>query len=359
MPDVVAEQPLEVTTPTTTEAGPELSGLDALNAAIETVEAQVDEAEAKQEGEAPEAPKAKEQPKPEPEDVFSEKALSTKQGIQAAKAKIEELRTELKKRQSKIDNFDIRLEKKTRAWEAKKSEEEQRLSNDRNIARMLQAHLGVFRTGSPEQILDSLGSLTGRSGKQVWQDLTDTMLRDGKEPPRSREVEGLKGEIAELKQLLQNQQQEREQAAQRAEQERRLGHAAQWRDGLIEQASNAETYPHLSQYVALGRGAEIARYTTQIINDLTERGEAADDSICLARIESELARALTSSAGAQKPSTGQGPAKKPGGQQAQRTPASISPSVTRSASTVREMTEEELLEAAQSDPQFMSQVFGL
>jgi hypothetical protein len=367
----MSEQTQNVTnpapSPATTESPaevPELSSEDALSAALGAITPESDDPTEQTSDEDPGGPakKPEEAPKAEPkpakgslDELFTEEALSTAQGVKAA-------REALQRHRRKVEGFNIRLEKKARTWETKKAEELQALQNDRATARFLQAQLGVLRTGSATQVLESLGQLTGKTGRQVFEEITQAVLRDGKTVKVSPEVEALRSELAELRGFLEQGQQRQNEAASEAERAEKLAFVDRRQQEIVAAASNAESYPHLSHYASLGRGNEIATYATQLKRAAREQGQNLDDAAALGIIESELAQ-LVPTAGAPKAgatrNTGQDPAKKPDGGQSRRAQTvSIAPSSARSHSTVRDMTDEERLEDLKRDTDFINSLFG-
>jgi hypothetical protein len=345
-----------------TVEGPELSGIDILNGALEALTPESDEADEHAEqteddpkAEPEKAPEAAKPAKGSLDELFTDAALATPAGLKAAKEA-------LQRHRRKVEGFNIKLEKKARNWETKKGEELQALQNDRATARFVHAQLGLLRTGSANQVLESLGQLTGKTGRQVFEEITQAVLRDGKTVKVAPEVEALRSELAELRQHLAEQKEHATTEAQLAELEDRKAFIAHRREEIVSAASNAETYPHLAHYAELGRGKEIATYATQLKRAAREQGQQLDDASCLRMIEEELA-SLVPTVGAPTNGaarkTGQDPAKKPDGGQRPRTPTtSIAPSVARSHKTVRDMTDEEREEDLKRDSDFINGLFG-
>lgn len=348
--------------PTTTPAAEvsDLSGMDVLTGALEELTPEGEEGETEPEEQPEKAPEPEKPSEAKPaksglDELFTEAALATPEGLKAAKEA-------LQRHRRKVDGFSIKLDKRERAWEAKKSEELQSLQNDRATARFIHAQLGLLRTGSATQVLESLGQLTGKTGRQVFEEITQAVLRDGKAVKKSPEVEELQQQIAELRGFIEQGQQRQNEAVSEAERAEKLAFVERRQQQLISAASNAETYPHLAHYASLGRGAEIAKYATDLKRAARAQEQNLDDASALAIIESELAQ-LVPAAGAPKNgatrNTGQDPAKKPDGGQSRRAQtASIAPSVARSHKTVRDMTDEEREEDLKRDPDFINSLFG-
>lgn len=310
-------------------------------------------------GEKPEAAKA------EP-DLFSDAALKTPEGIKAARAKLDEMRAVAETRQRKLDKADIKFKQRDREWQEKRDEEQAKLAEDRATARALRAQLGLLKTGSATQILEVLGTLTGKTGRKVWEEMAQAALRDGKAPAETPLIEELREEIRELKSQIAGKVKDDS----KAKEDESKAFVARRKTEIATAASDGTKYPELASYAAKGRAAEIVAYVMDLkrASVLDEDGDPIpgksplDDDACLARIEAEI-RALkgnptAGAAKAETPEAVQGAAPNPGDQQSRSGPQSISPTVTRSRSSAREMTEEERLEELRRDPNYVLSLFG-
>lgn len=334
------------------------SAFDALTAALDSIVAPEDAPAETAEAVAEEKKEsAKETPKEA--DLFSDAALAKLEGIKAARAKLLEERASYEQARRRFDKADIKQKKRETEWNEKKQTEEQTMANDRATARWLHAQLGVLKTGSAVQILDALGTLTGRPGRKVWEDLTGAALRDGKEMPVDPRVDDLR----EQNRLLQERLDKLEQRGGDEKVQRQQAFVERRKSEIAEAAADAETYPNLATYAAIGRGKEIVNYVVQLKREAKELGETLDDAAALARIDSEIAKVKGGNsgpaAGAKPQSTGKAPAQKPGGQSSRSTQTtSIAPSVARSNPTVREMTEDERDAELRRDADYVLSLFG-
>jgi hypothetical protein len=354
------------TTATVTETTADTSGadsstddgvFDALGAAIDSIvapESNETTSEGSTETKEPEK-------KPEPEkktapavDPFSDEALKTPEGIKTARTKLLEERAEHDVRRRKLDKFDIKLQNKGREL----AEQQQALANDRATARWLHAQIGLLKTGTTAQLLETLGNLTGRSGRKVWEDLTQAALRDGKEPPEHPKLAELEQKNRELQERLDG----IEQKGGEEKAEQRKAFVAKRKREIGEAAGNAETYPELSKYRAAGKEREIVNYVVQLKAAAVEEGKNLTDAQALAIIESEIVAIKGGSSGqaavANPQSTGKAPAQKPGGQSSQSAQTtSIAPSVARTNPTVRVLTEDERIEELKRDADYIANLF--
>lgn len=312
-----------------------------------------------------EKPAEEEKPKGEP-DPFSEEALKTPEGVKAARAKLDEMRASAEARQRKLDKADIKFKARDREWATKRDEEQARLATDRATARALSAQLGLLKTGSATQILEVLGTLTGKPGRKIWEEMAQAALRDGKAPPDSPLIDELRKEIAELKEQVTG----KAKTDTTAKQQEQARFVAQRKSEIVGAASDATKYPELAAYAAKGRTAEIVRYVLDLkaASVLDDDGDPVpgaaplDDAACLDRIEAEIkaikGQPTAGAAQAEKPEAVQEAAPNPGGSQSRSTPQSISPTATRSRSSAREMTEEERLEELRRNPEYVLSLFG-
>jgi hypothetical protein len=339
---------------TSTDAGSD-EAFDALGAALDAIVAPGEETETTEQAEA------EGEVKPEPEkpaaaavDPFSDEALKTPEGIKTARAKLLEERAADDVRRRKLDKFDIKLQKRYREL----GEREHKISNDRDTVRMFLKQIDLLKTGTTTQILEALGNITGKSGRKVWEELTQAALRDGKEPPEHPKLAELEEKNRKLQERLD--QIEQQGGDERAKQRERF--VAQRKREIGEAAGNAETYPELSKYRAAGKEREIVSYVVQIKKAALDEGKNLTDAQALAMIEAEIAAIKGGGSGqaavANPQSTGKAPAQKPGGSQSQRAPQSIAPSVARSRPAAREMTADERIEELKRDESYVMGLFG-
>lgn len=318
--------------------------------------------------EAPSEPEPAAEPEPAPEapssDLYSDAALKTPEGIKAAAADLKRREREAIERQKKLDKGDIKFKKRDKEWERKRDEEVAKLAEDRATARALRAHLGLLRTGSATQILETLGLLTGKSGRKVWEEMGQAALRDGRAPAESPIVEELRAELAGLKEALAG----KAKADENAAAEREKSFVRQRKGEIIQAASDATKYPEIAAYAAKGRGKEILSYVmdlkrasvTDSDGEQIPGATPLDDASCLAKIEAEI-RAIKgrpTDGAPNGPGTVQGTGQSPGESQSRSTPQSLSPSNTRTRSVPREMTEQERLDELRRNPDYIFGLFG-
>lgn len=347
------------TPPETQEADPET---------VETTETEVEVPaegdEATQEGEK-EAEHAEKPSKTEPEkakepstdELFTDKALSTPEGIKKAREVTLEERQRLFKLQRKLDGIDIRQKERAKKFDQTKETWLRDRRQDEAFVQDVRNTVQLIRTGSAAQRVEALGRLTGQTGQKAYEELSFGIIHDGKKQTSpefeamQQQIQGLYGVIDRLVQGTQQQQQQAEHQRTSAFVQQRLGE-------MVEAGKDATAYPHLADFIAAGREQEVRDYLQEIYDEHGKTvGTVLDDAQALGRIERELTQAL--GARAAKP-TSLGTPQKPGGQQAQRTPAhkAIPPSLAgRSRGAVRDMTDDERLDELSRDPEFLS-AFG-
>lgn len=304
------------------------------------------DAKAKEDDEKKEEPAA-EKPKDDP---FSEEALATPEGVANARRLIE-------KRQRKVDGFEIKLKRQQREFEQSAAAREAEIQQGRALAGEVYRLVETVRTGTADQIVAALGELTGRDGLAVWQEITESVVNNGRRAAPSREVAALQMQVEQLRhQLAQGQQQDRDRAEQ-AEIEQKKATVAKIEAEIVELASDADEFPHLSTF----EHDEVV----DVVTDMKVRARAAGQKLSIkdacAKIESQLERRFgsTPSAGRKSAESGTGAAKARGEpRKATPTARGIPPSKARSMPSAREMTEEERLEDLRNDSAFLNGLFG-
>lgn len=368
MPDGTVAAPAPVETPAV-EAAPEAvepaAFVDPVDDAFGRLAA---EAATELEGEAGAEPAGDPEPKTEPEAkppgeakpaadlgadeaLFSDKALGTAQGVKAAAARVRELRAtvqqglqKVEKEQRKVDRDFLVLKKREKSFTQTKAEHLEWHAGQRSEARMLGGHVQALRTGTPGQVLESLGFLMGKDGRTAFEELVQggAAMRKQANP----EVEAVRAELAEIRA---ERQRERDGARLAAERQHKV-ETVQRREGeVLALAKDAGTYPTLAQYVA-ERPNEVLDEVVAL-KDAHRRtyGVPLADADAILQLDQSLARLLGSRGGAGDPRpSGNGSDPNPGGQSGQSIPAKqpsrvagIPPSASTQVPVSREPTEEE------------------
>lgn len=344
-----ADAPTEAPEPEPTEAEP-----------VADSEAEVDETEAEAEAEPEPEPAPPAWDDDLPAEAFSAEALSKPEGVQAAAKLVEEKRVTLFRKARELDGRDIRHKQKVQKWEQTRAEHLQEQENFRVFARDVHTTVQMLRNGNAAQRLDALGRLTGQDPRKAYEELSYGVLRDGKPQKKTPEYEALESQVAELKQLLtQRDEQERQRQAEfeRREQE---AFVQRRRQEIGQLAADAARFPAVAHYAGLGRANEIVEYAVQLKREHEKRtGEALDDAATLGLIERELAPTLGERVASQP--TSSGPPQKPSAR-AQRSPGqrSVTPSVaSQSAGSTRVLTDDERYDELARDPDFLASLgFG-
>lgn len=338
--------------------------VDPVDGAFERIASEIDEAEGT---EAPPdtepAPPPDGDPKPEPdpkaaaealaaadEALFSDKALSTPAGMKAAVARVRALRTEAgatlkkaEKQQRQNDRDFIVLKKKAATFDRTKSDHLSWFSRVRDEARLMGGHLDVLGTSNePAQILDSLGFLTRRNGRDMFELLVKGGAKMRKEP--DPEMTALQRQLAEMRE---EQRQEREANRQTAEQRRKAEFVQRREAEIITGAKDATAYPTLATFAEI-RPREVLSYIADMKREHKDTyGTVLPDAEAMVELEKQLALLTNGQRGGAGNPQGLA-AVNPGGQSSQssstRHPslvAGIPPSASTRVPAQREPTDEE------------------
>lgn len=345
----------------TTEATTEVGGsgdplLDAINdykgadegeATPAASEAEAKEAPAK-EPEPEKKPEGEQTPKQKRQEfekyLLSDGVLGTKEGIEKA-AK------HFRSRQSKLDGMDVRLsEKAAMLAEQQKTIQDAydqanaELETDRRRARVIQEWDDKLANGSVEEMLETLGKIRGKSGREVWDQMARAAIAMGKVAPVAapKEIARLEAQVEKLTAMLEGREQRETEAAATQETEQLTSALKQKEAEVLAAAGDATKFPELARYTKLGLGENIVTEVAKMKIAARRAGRQLDNAGALAQIEAELKKLP---AGAQPASpTGAKPGK-PAAEIADDIPITgIAPSQTRSAGSVREKTEAELAE---------------
>lgn len=305
------------------------------------------------ETEATEAEPADAAQKLDDEVIFSDEALETKEGIQKARARVRELRKKGHETYLGLKKYDARLQKKSARIDHKVNEFVTEKRNYDLVMSNMRATVANARSGKPELMVQALGQMYGMDGIKALEILNSELINQGKSAldPQLRElVEGLRGEIAQLKGGLgeRDLQEKKGQLTQKIDQHRQsIGAHIN---------TNAEQLPHLAR--ALQRNPK--NTIEYIVDEITERhaaGLPVDKATYFVQLEAELAEAFTGVRPAAKAEGGD-PAPKQSPPTVQRSPGqSVGPRTT-AASTPRVPSEDEALRALSQDEALMSSLFG-
>lgn len=339
--------------------------VDPVDGAFERIANEVEQSEGAEDGPVtePAPPPDEAEPKKEPdpkaaaealaaadEALFTDKALSTPAGLKAAAQRARELRTEAtttlkkaEKQQRQNDRDFIVLKKKQESFKTDKAEFLSWRAGEQNTLRMLGGHLEVVASSNdPKQILDSLGFLTRRDGRAMYELIVAGGAAMRKQP--SPEIEELRRELREERE---ERKREREEARQAADRQQK-NEVVQRREGeILAAAKDATAYPTLARYVEIRPREVLAEIITlkRAHREATE--QTLSDAEAMLQLDQQLALLLEGQRGGAGNPRAE-PASNPGGQPSQSSPArlpslvaGIPPSASTRVPTQREPTEEE------------------
>lgn len=296
---------------------------------------------------ATETPAAEAAPKVDESALFSDTALSTKDGVKAAADYLKTKQKDIQTRELVVSKRTSKLRAKVQAFGAEKEQVKKERDQVATFARQLQTDVTALQRGSAKEILGTIGRLTGKDPTEVYREISILMASNGKTNGKADpEVEAVKAELAELKRAKQ----EEAERAQMAAQEQAIEAA---KDRLFSAASAPEKFPMIARFVAdeVGGKAEVREYLADwVIERYTATGQRPTDEEAAQELERKLLAVIqpagTTGAPAAKSDQGQAPKQpsaKPNATAATKAPAQRKP-------TGAKMSVEELA----NDPSFMS-----
>lgn len=314
--------------------------------ATETAQAEPKETEGEP---AAEAEKTSEQLAAEDEALFTDKALSTAAGVKAAAERLRAVRGEITAKQTALANkqrsvdHDFRVLKNREAkFKTTKDQHLSWFSQQRDQAQMLGQHVNVLRTGTPQQVVESLGFLTGKDGLAIYEEIVQNAAGLRKAP--NPELEAIRAE-------LRAEREERKREAEERRQQQEVGHkqavVEQRKAELIAGAKDATKYPTLSRYAGIRPEAVLSELVSMKRAYKAETGTALPDGEAMLQLDQQLALLLRQEGGgAGNPQLEE--SQNPGGKPSQSSPAKrtgsvagIPPSASTRVAATRPATEEE------------------
>lgn len=320
-------------------------------------EAQVEETP----GPAPEAPAEETPEQPEPpaapasvddDALFSEEALSTPEGVAKARDALTAARRAHAEERAKTSQVFLRMKKREEKAKAQYAEAQKMHEAAQALNQRLATDMSALQAGDARGIIDTLGRLTGRPGKQVFEELALAVATDGKGTPESKKLK----ELEERYERRVRELEERWEQEKRAQQERETQAAIKRRkQELVQLGSDASRFPAVAHFVGLGKQKEIAETLTEYKMKAFEEGLPISDEEAVKLLEDELKPHLP----APPPAPGGGTGS-PHAAPQQRKPASgglpgqtLAPSLTTEpGGSKRELTDEEHRQALINDDQF-------
>jgi hypothetical protein len=363
-------------------ATPSVDGGDAIDEALAGFNPEAEPAGAMPESEKPEGEPEK---KPEPETdgkpkkktraelesfLFSDEQMATKDGRTKALEYLD-------KRRSKVDAIEIRvkeqraeLEQQVELIRTEYARANAELETDRARARAVREIDRRLTTGTVEEMLDTLGKLRGKGGREVWEEMAQAVISGRVRAPAaaSPEVAELRTQIAELTRTLQEREERQAEGVERAETERLGGEVARLEAAVVSAASDGQKYPELARYTKLGLGENIIAEVVRLKTEARGGGRQLDNAGALAHIEAELKRlspagaipARSEAAGKSSSVPAGAIPSSPAAASADDVPITgIAPSQTRSTGAPREKTQAELDADLAKDTAYLSSVLGV
>lgn len=187
------------------------------------------------------------------DELFSDKALGTKEGIAKARETILTARKAAREMHHEAHTEHMRAKRHETDARRYKDTAKSELANVRTLSDRVNRDIDTLHNGTADEVMEALGRLTNRNGAEVYDQMTTAVVQNGKQKPKSRDPE-VERELAEIRAEKERIRTER-QAAQRT----------QWLTELDREiASNGETYKAISHNLKNGKAAELVRWAEEL-----------------------------------------------------------------------------------------------
>jgi hypothetical protein len=276
------------------------------------------------------------------EDLFSEASLSTKEGIAAARQKLQERDRKsresylgLKKYEKRLKGRHEKLQATVESYQADKAKQ------DRIIGNWISTAKGI-ESGDPDQMIEALGRISKMDGIQALELLNSRLINKGRsvlDPHIQAVIDEQQRQIQEMKQKLDGRDEETQLSRQAQVQEQQLQQHAETIAGLVEASPQ---FPLLQQSLQDDPDVTL-RY---LINSITSVNGQIDPEDVFAMAEAKINRAL------QKRDGGAGATRNKPTPGAPRSPGTSLGPRAAATSTRRQPTDEETQQQAVNDPNY-------
>jgi hypothetical protein len=277
--------------------------------------------------------------------LFDDKALSTKQGIAAARKALTDARKEIRETEAKTNDVYVRTKRREARAKTAEAEGQRYEKAARALHAQVLADVDILFNGNAEQVVETLGKLTRRNGADVYEQMSAAIIANGKspKPQRDPEVAALREEITRLKTALQEDAKQKEFSAARAD----------WINETVEVIKDPEKFPGMAHQIAEGNGEELVELLDQRKQEYWAKNKRVlPDAQLFADIEAKLVRFAPPREAKKDPKAAKvAPKRLPG--------EGVNPAkASQAAGGSREMTEEERFEDLVNDKEAMGKIFN-
>jgi hypothetical protein len=326
------------------------------------------EAEAPAEGETEEASQPEAAP-PDPEEItseklFSDEALSSPEGIARAREIMLAAKEHLEKRHRKFDRADIKLKRREagvvqreQAVAAQETQVQKLRGVGRSFMEKMQTIKGA-RATTPTAILVHLDELAGgpgtvESGRDLYEEITLALARDGKQPQPTKAERELADKLERIERQREADRVEAARERENYERQRLTQSIAQVERSIAATATNPKLYPGIAGIVARGATSPeaVAKWVGDLMTEAYNEGTPLDLSTAIGMLEERVS-----------PPAARAPQGEPGSVQpnrTRRTPNGVSVlphQADLSSGRGRPLTHEERLSDLSRDPSFWSEL---
>lgn len=301
------------------------------------------------------------------EELFTEDALASPEGVTRARDVLRAAKKELNHRQAKLDRYELRLEARAKKEAGARDQQRTTLERVGAIGAALEREVHAVRSApSARERLAALGRIAGVDGQQLFEELSLGVAQDGPAAAPSP------AEVA-LQQRLDRLEKTRELDREAAGEAEVAGRARALERGIEQKmteiaadCSNIEVYPVLAGKIQEGAfdASEAATFVADYMAahyGRTKKSLARAEAIAI--LEARLVKATGQARRAEQsserssgtlPKVPSSPARSAGSRGVTVTPTIAD----RSAGKGRKLNERERIDEAARDPEFMAQLFG-
>lgn len=244
------------------------------------------------------------------EQIFSDEALATPEGVARAAEVAKAAADAVKKRNRVLDHYDMRIKRKDAKSKAEIAAERAKLDGERQAweqgeraqlraaANEVLPDLQILHPRSGASAIDrfnALGRLVKMDGRQFYEDVSLGIAADGKLPGPSRTEQALQAELAQIRAQLEQKLQGDTDAQARAQ----VSQLQQGIAGQLEEiktlATDADAFPAIAARVADADDegetmAEVVEWVKTLMVKAHAAGKPLDKATAIGRVEARLAR---------------------------------------------------------------------
>lgn len=221
------------------------------------------------------------------DELFSEKALSTKQGIAKARETVMQARKAARELHHTANDAHVRAKRHEQAAKQRNNEANRAMRAAQALEARVQADIDTaFNSGDPEAVGSALGRLSKRDAAKLYEEWTSVLIGKKKADSAPKDPR-LDAVLEKLSKLEKSKEEEQTAAQQRQHAEAKT----RWLGSLDRDvAANTEQYRTIAHLLTLpGKPAELAEHVYELAQGHHEAtGEWPSNAMLLQHVEKEL-----------------------------------------------------------------------